>query len=56
MLEDLKEKAGELRSKEVELKERELAVQRRQVFARNKYQKITTFFKCLSTFVTVKCL
>ena len=31
MLEDLKEKAGELRSKEVELKERELAVVRRQV-------------------------
>jgi len=30
MLEDLKEKAGELRSKEVELKERELAVVRRQ--------------------------
>ena len=32
MLEDLKEKAGELRSKEVELKERELAVVRRQVY------------------------
>ena len=31
MLEDLKEKAGELRTKEVELKEREMAVLRRHV-------------------------
>ena len=36
MLEDLKEKAGELRSKEVELKERELAVVRRQVCKNSK--------------------